>query len=73
MSSITDWSLNAVRARPTRYLPTVLSPEEVQALLRHLSGVYLLVAKLLFGGSLRRGCFSMVIAKTIAPTCPHGS
>jgi hypothetical protein len=27
----TDWGLNAVRARPTRYLPTVLSPEEVQA------------------------------------------
>jgi len=49
----TDWGLNAVRARPTRYLPTVLSPEEVQAVLRHLSGVYLLVAKLLYGSGLR--------------------
>lgn len=49
----TDWGLNAVRARPTRYLPTVLSLEEVQAVLRHLSGVYLLVAKLLYGSGLR--------------------
>ena len=49
----TDWGLNAVRARPTRYLLTVLSPEEVQSVLRHLSGVYLLVAKLLYGSGLR--------------------
>ncbi len=49
----TDWNLNAVRARPTRYLPTVLTPSEVSAVLNNLSGVYLLVAKLLYGSGLR--------------------
>ncbi len=49
----TDWSLNAVRARPTRYLPTVLTPSEVSAVLDNLSGVYLIVVKLLYGSGLR--------------------
>jgi len=49
----TDWNLNAIRARPTRYLPTVLTPSEVSAVLNNLSGVYLLVAKLLYGSGLR--------------------
>jgi integron integrase len=49
----TDWGLNAVRAKPTRYLPTALTPEEVNSILKHLSGVYQLVAKVLYGSGLR--------------------
>lgn len=49
----TDWRLNAVRAKSTRYLPTVLTPDEVIAILKHLSGVYQLVAKVLYGSGLR--------------------
>jgi integrase len=33
-------SLNAVRARRSRYLPTVLTKEEVQSVIQHLSGEY---------------------------------
>jgi len=49
----TDWNLNAERATPTRYLPTVLTPEEVQSILKQIPGVYQLVAKVLYGGGLR--------------------
>ena len=49
----TDWNLNAVRARPTRYLLTVLTPNEISAVFNNLSGVYLLVTKLLYGSGLR--------------------
>jgi integron integrase len=45
--------INAIRARPTRYLPTVLTQTEVQELLKQLSGVYLLIAKILYGSGLR--------------------
>jgi integron integrase len=49
----TNWGLNAVRAKPTRYLPTVLTPDETAAILRHLCGVYQLIAKVLYGSGLR--------------------
>jgi integron integrase len=45
--------INAIRAKPTRYLPTVLTQTEVRELLKHLSGVYLLIAKILYGSGLR--------------------
>jgi integron integrase len=45
--------LNAVRAKRSRYLPTVLTTEEVRSVIRHLSGVYQLVVKLLYGCGLR--------------------
>jgi integron integrase len=45
--------INAIRARPSRYLPTVLTQTEVQELLKQLSGVYLLIAKILYGSGLR--------------------
>jgi integron integrase len=48
-----DTPINALRAKPTRYLPTVLTQAEVQELLKHLSGVYLLIAKILYGSGLR--------------------
>lgn len=49
----TNWNLDAERATPTRYLPTVLTPEEVQSILKLLPGVYQLVAKVLYGSGLR--------------------
>jgi integron integrase len=49
----TNWNLNAERAAPTRYLPTVLTLEEVQSVLKLLSGVYQLTAKVLYGSGLR--------------------
>jgi integrase len=42
-----------VRAKKPRRLPTVLTKAEVQALLRHLAGEYLLMAQLLYGSGLR--------------------
>ena len=45
--------IDAVRAKKSRYLPTVLTPEEVQRILSHLYGVYKLVVQLLYGSGLR--------------------
>ncbi|PSB09903.1 integron integrase, partial [filamentous cyanobacterium CCP2] len=45
--------INAVRAKKSRYLPTVLTPEEVQQVISHLYGVYKLVIQLLYGSGLR--------------------
>jgi integron integrase len=49
----TNWHLNAERAVPTRYLPTVLTLEEVQSVLKLLFGIYQLTAKVLYGSGLR--------------------
>jgi integron integrase len=49
----TNWNLDAERATPTRYLPTVLTVEEVQSVLKCLSGVYQIIIKLLYGSGLR--------------------
>jgi site-specific recombinase XerD len=38
-----DLQLDAIRAKRSRYLPTVLTVEEVKAVIRHLTGVYRLV------------------------------
>ena len=48
-----DHSIDAVRAKRSRYLPTVLTRQEVQAVLQHLSGVHGLVIKILYGSGLR--------------------
>jgi integron integrase len=48
-----DLKVSAVRAKQTRYLPTVLTKEEVSAIIQKLSGVYQLVIKLLYGTGLR--------------------
>jgi integron integrase len=46
-------SIDAVRARQSKHLPTVLTPEEVQRVFIHLEGTCQLVAKLLYGAGLR--------------------
>jgi integrase len=48
-----DLNLNAVRAKRPRRLPTVLTVEEVRAVLQQMDGVSQLVAKLLYGSGLR--------------------
>ncbi len=37
--------IDAVRAKTSHYLPTVMIPEEVTAVTHHLSGVYQILAK----------------------------
>ncbi len=48
-----DETLALVRAKEPRRLPTVLTKADVQAVLRHLAGEYLLMAQLLYGSGLR--------------------
>jgi integron integrase len=45
--------INALRANPSRYLPTVLTHDEVLHLLKHLSGIHQLIARVLYGSGLR--------------------
>lgn len=46
-------SINTLRVRQSKALPTVLTLEEVQQLLRHLEGTHQLLAKLLYGAGMR--------------------
>jgi integron integrase len=46
-------SIDAVRAKKSRYLPTVLTHAEAIAVLEQLSGTHQLVAKILYGSGLR--------------------
>ena len=46
-------NLDAVRAKRPHYLPTVLTVEETLEILKNLTGVYQIVAKLLYGSGLR--------------------
>jgi integrase len=48
-----DDSINAVRAKRSKYLPTVLSKSEVRAVLQETSGVPQLLLKLLYGSGMR--------------------
>ena len=45
--------INALRAKPSKYLPTVLSKSEVTRLLDQLTGVHALLAQLLYGSGMR--------------------
>ncbi|NJR37946.1 MAG: integron integrase [Leptolyngbyaceae cyanobacterium CSU_1_4] len=49
-----DASINALRAKRSRHLPTVLAQTEVRSVLQELSGVYQIVVKLLYGCGLRQ-------------------
>ena len=48
-----DWIDNVVRAKRPKYLPTVLSPNEVKLLIGEMSGIHQLLAKILYGSGLR--------------------
>ncbi len=45
--------IDALRARASRYLPTVLTPEEVRVIIQQLSGDYKILIQLLYGSGLR--------------------
>jgi integron integrase len=46
-------SVDALRAKKSHYLPTVLTKEEVQAIIQRLSGEHKLLVQLLYGTGLR--------------------
>jgi site-specific recombinase XerD len=48
---ITD--INALRAKPSQYLPTVLTKDEVKLIIDRMSGVEKLIVQLLYGSGLR--------------------
>jgi len=48
-----DSSLTAFRPRRSKTVPTVLSKDEVKRILNHLSGVYRIIAQIMYGGGLR--------------------
>jgi len=45
--------IDALRAKKPKRLPAVLTKEEVHRVLGHLSGMYLLMARMLYGSGLR--------------------
>ncbi|WNZ23707.1 integron integrase [Leptolyngbya sp. NK1-12] len=45
--------VNAIRAKPSRYLPTVLTKEEALSVIQNIDGIPQLVVKLLYGCGLR--------------------
>ncbi|MEM8806478.1 MAG: integron integrase, partial [Cyanobacteria bacterium P01_G01_bin.38] len=48
-----DDRINAIRAKRSRKLPTVLTPHEVKSVIQQMSGVHRLLAQLLYGSGLR--------------------
>jgi len=48
-----DLKVDALRAKKSKYLPTVLTKDEVFAIIQQLSGVHQLLIKLLYGTGLR--------------------
>lgn len=48
-----DLSTDSVRAKKPKHLPTVLTKEETLQIINHLSGIYQVMAKLLYGSGLR--------------------
>ena len=48
-----DLKVDAVRAKKSKYLPTVLTKDEVFAIIKQMSGVHKLLVKLLYGKGLR--------------------
>jgi integron integrase len=47
------WLQDVVRARRPMHLPVVLTPDEVRAVIEHMSGIPHIVAQLLYGSGLR--------------------
>jgi integrase len=62
--------IKALRAKQTRRLPTVLTVQEVQTVLKHLTGVNHLVALLLYGSGLRvNECLSLRVKDITFEAC----
>jgi site-specific recombinase XerD len=48
-----DDRIEALRARRSRYLPTVLTPDEARCIINQMTGVHQLLIVLLYGSGLR--------------------
>jgi integron integrase len=48
-----DFNIQAVRAKRSTHLPTVLTPQEVQAIIAQMNGTYRLLIQLLYGSGMR--------------------
>ena len=48
-----DGRIDAIRAKRSRKLPTVLTPDEVRSVIQQMSGVHRLIVQLLYGSGLR--------------------
>jgi integrase len=48
-----EGTIDAVRAKQSRYLPTVLTHDQAIAVIDQISGVYQIIDKLLYGSGLR--------------------
>lgn len=48
-----DGRIDAIRAKRSRKLPTVLTPDEVRSVLQQMSGVHRIIVQLLYGSGLR--------------------
>jgi integron integrase len=48
-----ELQINAIRAKKSHYLPTVLTPAEVRAILDQMTGVHQLLIQILYGSGLR--------------------
>jgi site-specific recombinase XerD len=66
-----DLKVDAVRAKRSRYLPTVLSKDEVLAIIGNLSGTYRLLAKMLYGTGLRLTEVSIPSRSCLLRTSPR--
>ncbi len=48
-----DFDIQAVRAKRSTYLPTVLTPQEVRSVIAQMNGTYRLLIQLLYGSGMR--------------------
>jgi integron integrase len=48
-----DLKINAIRAKKPHYLPTILTPPEVRAILDQMTGVHKILIQILYGSGLR--------------------
>ncbi|MCY7272424.1 MAG: integron integrase [Phormidesmis sp. CAN_BIN44] len=48
-----DFDIQAVRAKRSTYLPTVLTPQEVRSVIAQMNGTYCLLIQLLYGSGMR--------------------
>ncbi|NPA74357.1 MAG: integron integrase [Epsilonproteobacteria bacterium] len=50
---ISEWNIQALRAKERKHIPVVLTKEEVRSVLENLNGVYKLIVTLMYGCGLR--------------------
>ncbi len=51
--NVSEWNIQALRAKERKHIPVVLTKEEVHKVLQNLNGIYKLVTTLMYGCGLR--------------------